>query len=251
MIFSVQDVIIFGTTFVAALMSSMSGGGASIITFPVFLAMGLPFPLVSSVSAVNSVFWVVPAARNYLKGKQVDWVFIGVFSFLGLIGSYLGVLLVVNVNQRILEICVGGVILCLVVYTYIRKGLGLKRRPIYSRMRQSLAYIFSIPLGFYETVFGSGNGIAFTMITFYTKGFDFIEGLGHYYAIAFFWVFFSATLLISKGFYDIRIMVLSTLGAILGAHLGSRYARSKGNAFIKFLFVMVGGILGLKLLFGL
>jgi uncharacterized membrane protein YfcA len=106
-------------------------------------------------------------------------------------------------------------------------------------------------MGFYETVFGSGNGIFFTMLTFYTKGFDFIDGLGHYYAISFSWVLFAAILLIQKGYFDFQIMLFATLGSVLGGFLGSRYAKNKGNKFIKILFVIIGSILGLKLLFGL
>lgn len=113
-----------------------------------------------------------------------------------------------------------------------------------------LSYPLSLVLGFYETVFGSGNGILFTMITFYTKGFDFIDGLGHYYAISFVWTLFSAILLIQKGYFDLPIMICSASGAVLGAYIGSRYAKNKGNQFIKVVFVIVGGVLGLKLLLG-
>jgi uncharacterized membrane protein YfcA len=36
--------IILVTTFVAAILSSMSGGGTSIINIPVFLALGMSYP---------------------------------------------------------------------------------------------------------------------------------------------------------------------------------------------------------------
>lgn len=245
-----QDILIFVTTFGAALLSSMSGGGTGIIIFPVFLSMGMSYPLVSAISQVNSAFWVLPASRNYLKGRVVDWRFIISFSLVGLIGCYFGVLLITSINQQILSRCVGAVILLLVLYTYLQKGLGLNETKIYSKKRQLLAYPSALVLGFYETIFGSGNGIICTMVTFYTKGFDFISGLGHYYAISFVWALFSAVLLIRKGYFDFRIMTIAAVGAVLGAYIGSRYAKNKGNKFIKMLFVIIGGILGLKLLLG-
>ncbi len=247
-----QDVIFFGVPFVAALLSSMSGGGAGIIMFPAFLSMGMSYPLVVAISSVNSAVWVLPAARNYLKGRTINWPFIGWFSFIGLLGCYLGVLLVIDINQRILEICVGIIILFLVIYTYFRKDLGLtEHNIIYSRARQVVVYPFALLLGFYETVFGSGNGILFSTLTFYTKGFDFIDGLGHYYAVSFSWALFAAILLIRKGYWDVRIMIFAAAGSVLGAYIGSRYAKSKGNRFIKTLFVVIGGVLGIKLLLGL
>jgi uncharacterized membrane protein YfcA len=122
----------------------MSGGGTGIVVFPVFLSMGMPFPLVSAITVVDSAIWVLPAARNYLKGRVIDWPLILIFSLVGLVGCYLGVLLVIDVNQRILEICVGIIILIIIGYTYLKKDLGLTEHKIYSRPRQAIAYPFSL-----------------------------------------------------------------------------------------------------------
>ena len=229
----------------------MSGGGTGIIVFPVLLSFGFPYPLVLAMTNAASTFWVLPAARNYLKGRKIDWPFIIIFSLIGLIGSYFAVLLVVNINQRILGIVVGCIILTLVVYTFFKKELGVVEHKIYSKRRQAMSYPFALILGFYENFFGSGNGIIFTVLTSYTKGFDFIDALGYYYAIAFSWCLFGLVLLVSKGFYDINLMIVGILGSVIGGYIGSRYARYKGNKFIKMIFVIVGGVLGLKLLLGL
>lgn len=246
-----QSLIILITCFIAALLSSMSGGGTNIIVVPVLLSLGLPLPLVIATGLVNSTFWVLPAARNYLKGRKIDWRFIAAFSIIGLGGSYLGVALVINLQKRIFEIVAGFVILILVVYIYSKKDVGLGVETVASKTREWLAYPFALVLGFYETIFGAGNGIIFTTLTFYTKGFDFISALGHYYAAAFSWAAFSAYLLIRRGYYDFRIMAVAVVGSMAGAYLGSRYARSRGNKFIKILFVAIGGVLGLKLFLGL
>lgn len=242
--------IILIACFTAALLSSMSGGGTNIIVLPVLLALGLPLPLVIAVSVTNSAFWVLPAARNYLKGRRVEWIFVLLFSALGLLGSYLAVRLVVTIEQRLFELIFGIVILLLVALLYFKKGLGLKSRPPAANLLKLLAYPFALLLGFYETVFGAGNGIAFTALTFYTRGFDFISALGHYYLIAFPWTVFSAYLLFQKGYHDLPIMMVAVIGSVAGAYLGSRYAKNKGNEFIKLLFVIIGGILGIKLLLG-
>jgi len=245
-----EQLIVLLTTFGAALLSSMSGGGTGIIIYPVFLSLGMPYPLVSATQAVMSAFWVLPASRNYLKGRAIDWWFIVTFSAVGLVGAYIGVQFVTSVNQRILELIAGILIVTLVTYTYFKQELGLSERRTYSKVRQALAYPFGLLSGFYEIIFGAGNGIAVTMVTFYTKGFDFIDGLGHYYAISFSWTVFAIILFIQKGYFDFGIMVPAVIGSVMGAYIGSRYAKNKGNKFIKLLFVTIGGILGLKLLLG-
>ena len=97
-----EVLIILFITFISTVLSSMSGGGASIINLPVFLTLGMPFPLAVSIQRVSSAFWVLPAAYNYLKDRKVDWRFLLTFAFIGLIGAYFGVLFVININQRAL-----------------------------------------------------------------------------------------------------------------------------------------------------
>ncbi len=229
----------------------MSGGGTAIINFPVFLALGIPVPMAVTISSVNSAFWVLPASRNYLKGRHIDWKFLIIFSLIGLIGTYFSVQVVLSLSQRVFELVVGSLIILLVAYSYFKKDLGLAEQRVYSKARQMVAYPFALLLGFYENTFGAGNAIAFSLVSFYTKGFDFIDALGHYYAIAFPWTVFGAALLIKQGYYDLQIMPVAIIGSMLGAYIGSKYARYKGNKFIKITFVVIGGLLGIKLLLGI
>ncbi len=244
-------IVIFFTSLIATALSAMSGGGASVINIPILLWLGAPFPLAMSAQKISSAFWLLPAAYNYLKDRKVNWFFIIVFSLLGLIGAYLGVIFIIKVNQRAMEIIVGILILSLVIYTYFNKNAGLAENKVYSRSRQILAYPFALILGFYESIFGSGNGILLAIVTFYTKGFDFIDALGNYFAIAFSWVVFAAWLLIAKGYFSWSIVIPIVAGSLIGGYVGSRYAKYKGNRFIKIVFVIFGSILGIKLLFGL
>lgn len=247
----ITPLIVFGATFIATFLSAISGGGASIINLPVFLSLGMSFPLATAVQKISSAFWVLPASYNYLHDRKIDWKFLILFSVIGLIGAYIGVLVVLALPKRTLEIFVGVTILILVVYTYFKKDLGVTSDKKYSNFRQMLAYPGAILLGFYESIFGAGNGILFAILSFFTKGFDFINALGYYFASAFLWCVFAAGLLIQKGYYDWGIMVASILGSVLGAYLGSKLGKYKGNAFIKAVFVVVGGVLGVKLLLGL
>lgn len=243
--------ILFVTAFVATVLSTMSGGGSSVIAIPIFLSLGISFPLALAAQKLSQVFWVLPAGYNYLKGKKIDWLFLILFSLLGMVGVYLGVRFVLASHQRTLEIIVGVIILVLVSYTYFDKNLGLREHIVASPWRRMLAYPTALVMGFYESILGSGNGILFAIVSFFTRGFDFTDALGYNYVIAFPWVTFAAVFLMYQGYFDVRIMTPVVLGSLAGGYLGSKLGRYKGNKFIKAVFVIVGGILGIKLLIGM
>ncbi len=242
---------IFFVSLISTILSSMAGGGSSIISVPIWLSLGFSFPLSTAIQQVNSTFWVLPAARNYLRGAKIDWKFMIGFALIGLIGVIFGVLFILSLPQRTLEIIVGSIIILLVIYTFFKKEFGTVRTTVAHSVRRMLAYPFALVMGFYESIFGSGNGIFFSAVAIYTRGFVLKEALGYYYAIAFPWVLLSAVLLISKGYYNIPFMIAGVIGSVIGGYVGSRYAAYKGNKFIKIIFCVIGLVLGLKLLLGL
>lgn len=204
--------------------------------------------MATAMQQLNSTFWVLPSAYNYLKGRKIQWRFLIIYASIGMIGTYFGVLTVTSFNQQILQSTIGVIILLLILFINIQKQFGLKEHQIRSKLRERLVYLFALPMGFYEGLFGSGNGLFFSIISAYTKGFDFIDSLGYSYAMAFPWVLLAALVLILKGYFDLHLMLPAVFGSVIGGYIGSKYARFKGNKFIKMVFTIFGIILGLKLL---
>ncbi len=244
-------VLVFFVSLFSTLLSVMSGGGSSTIGLPIFLEMGMSVPLAVCVHKFCAVFWAPVSAYNYLKGRKIDWGFVALFSVIGLVGAYFGAEFVLQTEQDVLKRIIGVVILIFVTYTYFKKDLGLKGRKIKSKIVKGISYLVALVMGFYESILGSGNGIAFSILTFHTRGFDFISALGHYFAVGFLWVSFASYLFIKEGYFDWEIMGAAVLGSVIGSYVGSKYARYKGNSFIKAIFVVLGAILGLKLVLGL
>src|SRR5512144_1175146 len=77
---------ILSVAFLASLLSSMSGAGSAMLTTPVWLALGFPLPVAIASNQLNGAAWTPLAARNYLKGRRVDWPLIRGMIFCGLAG---------------------------------------------------------------------------------------------------------------------------------------------------------------------
>ncbi len=242
-------IFIFLTAFVATLISSMSGGGSSIIAIPVYLMLGIPFPAARIIQMVNGAFWTPVAAWNFLRGRRLEIGFVTIFTILGFLGMYAGIMAIVLVPDRTLKILVGCLIFMAVLLVYFRGSLGIEKRERQSRFKRLMGYPFSIILGFYEVILGSGNGIFLSIVTCETRGYDMIDALGAYFVIGFFWDVFGLIFLYQWGHVDPILLIPAVTGAILGSFIGSRFARAKGNAFIKNIFVGIGIILAFKMIF--
>lgn len=224
----------------------MSGGGSSMITTPVWLMMGFPLPVAICCNVVNGACWTLVAARNYLRGHTLDWRFIGIFIAFGLVGAFGGTKVIMSADPKILQKVFGIFILGLVALAYFKKDFGLhKKEPKYNRFQSAL---FALPLGFYEAFFGSGNGIFTSAVLTTVRGFTLLEALGYYYLVAFAWCVFSSCLFISAGHYDLSLIIPAIFGSVAGAQLGSRIGKKYGSTFVKTAFMLIGTVLGCKLL---
>ncbi|OPZ89989.1 MAG: hypothetical protein BWY75_00920 [bacterium ADurb.Bin425] len=242
-----QTITITTVAFGATLLSSMSGGGSSMITTPVWLMLGFPLPVAISSNTLNGSVWTLIAARNYLRGHQIDKKLLVNFIAIGLLGAYCGTQVIVNSNPQTLQKVFGAFILLLVVITYIKKDFGTKAKPpSLSRLQTAL---FALPLGFYEAFFGSGNGIFTSVVLTMGRGFLLLEALGYYYLVACAWCLFASTIYVAGGHYDLRLVLPAICGSLSGAWLGSKIGKKYGSDFVKKAFIAAGTILGTKLLF--
>lgn len=240
--------IIFISSIISSFLSSISWWWASIISLPIFLLAWVSLPLSIATHKVSSMFWTPISAMNYLKWKNIDWKFLLTFALVWLIWAYFWIKAIMIIDNKILSKVIGIIILLIIIHNYRKKNLWIKEKNIISTKKEYFSYFIALIMWFYESILWSGNWVLFATLTFYTKGFDFIEALGYYFAIAFFWVTFWAILLINKWFFDIKIMLASVIWSIIWSYFGSKYAKYKGNKFIKNLFIIIWTILSIKLL---
>jgi uncharacterized protein len=243
-----HTLLIFSVGFLASLLSSMSGAGSAMLSTPVWLSLGFPLPVAIASNQLNGAAWTLIAARNYLKGKVLDWPLLRLMACCGLAGAWAGTVIVRHFDPHLLQRVIGVIIGGLVVVVWLNPSLGrYEREPALSR---PLTGLLAFPLGVYESFFGSGNGLFTSFLLSRTRGFPLLTALGYYYLLAFTWNCFAVALYSSAGYADARLMIPSTLGSMLGAAIGSRLGRDRGYGLVRALFLVLGGVLGLKLALG-
>ncbi len=232
--------------FISALLSSISGTGAALFATPLLLMVGFPLQAILAFNQVSAACWTLLAARNYTKDTSVDWGLIAAMAGMGLVGVFLGILLVRDMSTPALTRAIGGIIICVVLIAWLRTDLIVSTG--IERISRGFIIAAGLPAGFYQAVFGAGNSMFTSMLFSFGRGIKLSRALGYSYFLAFPWCLASAVAFISLGWVEWNITIPGAVGAIPGAYLGSRVGRALGSNFIRRVFIVFGGCLGLKML---
>lgn len=98
-----RAVLVLLIAFAAALLGGMSGGSASALTTPAWLALGVPLLTAVATDKLAGALWTLLGARNYLTGRPVDWRLLAGMSSLGLFGAWFGALVTVRLDPEPLK----------------------------------------------------------------------------------------------------------------------------------------------------
>ena len=231
-----------GIAFGASLLASLSGGSSSMITTPAWMSLGVAFPVAVASDKIAGMFWTISAARTYLANVAVDRRVLMGMGIAGLAGAFAGAVIGTSVNEILLRRGAGVLILIAIV-----ASLRTVRPSDGQTVRRDTSLV-GFPLGLYEGLLGSGNGILTSAILMRTRGFDLPTALGHYYALAALWCGLAAGVYFARGAIDWRLALPATIGALAGGTLGARIGRRAGSRLIRPLFITAGLILATRLI---
>lgn len=241
-----NPLLVAAIAFGASLLAAVSGGSASLITTPAWVALGAPFPTAVAADKIAGAFWTLAAARTYLTRATMERRLLLLMGGVGMAAAVTGALVATLVDERILRPAAGVLILGAVGLSIRRPGAGAAAEP------RSLAtpVALAAPLGLYEGVLGSGNGILTTVMLQRLRGMDLLTALGHYYILASGWCGLAALTYLGRGVMDGRLALAATTGSVCGGVLGARLARTAGVAVVRPLFIAVGVFLAVRLIVG-
>jgi hypothetical protein len=243
-----RPALVFAVALGAALLASMSGGSASAITTPVWLSLGIPLPLAVATDKLQGAAWTMLGARNYLRARPVDGKLLVVMVIIGLAGAWIGARTTMSLDPARIKPALGAMILGLMAVMLLKPGIGAEAGQ--PRIGRGAMGTTALPLGFYEGLLGSGNGIFTTLLFTGGRGMDLVTARGHYYVLAFAWCALAAAAYILHGYFDPALAIPAGLGGCIGGYVGSRIASRRRIRLLRGLFLVTGTVLGVRLLLG-
>jgi uncharacterized membrane protein YfcA len=245
----ITAILLFGGGLFSGVINTIVGGG-SLISIPLLLSLGLQPHLAIGTNRFAMVFNTGVGAIDYHKRVKYEIKLALFLSVFASIGSYLGANIVLQIDENILKIIIGILMLIMVGVTVYKKKFGLEERQINLTTKSYISIaVISFLLGIYGGFFGAGISTMFTFMFVSYFGTSFIKSAGiTRFIVAILSIIASLIFLINLKI-DFAFGIILAISFILGAKIGVKMAVKAGNIWIRRLFIVLAVASSIKLFF--
>lgn len=238
--------LLFATGLAAGLVDSIAGGGG-LISLPMLLTLGLPVPAALGTNKFQSMCGTFSASRHYVSQGLIDFRACRVGLIATFVGALIGVLTVQRIDSQVLARLIPWLLALIFMYTVFRPKVGEQDHP--PRMRNTTFYVvFGLTMGFYDGFFGPGAGLFWTISLIVVQGQNFAKATGYTKVMNLVSNIVSVAIFAYAGLIHYGAGIATGVGQVIGARLGSGLVLKKGAGFIRPIFLIVVGLMLLRLL---
>jgi uncharacterized membrane protein YfcA len=235
--------------FSAGFVDAIAGGGGLIQT----PAMLLAFPNNNPVSVVGTsktaaFFGTSTAAIKYRKSIKTDTRLLIAMVVPAFIGACFGALMASHISAQSFKSAIFFMMIAIFIYTLIKPDLGKVQVEKHSgRKLMLIGGAAAFVIGFYDGLIGPGTGTLLMIFLVAVMGFAFVG------ASAIAKVVNAMTNLASIIVVGLRVGILWKIGLFLaianlaGGYVGSHVAIKKGSGFVRIFYLIVTGLLIVRL----
>lgn len=233
--------------FFAAMVDSMVGGGG-LISLPALIATGMPTHLALGTNKFAASSGAISSSLSYLKSGNVNKKLMKILFPCSLIGSAIGVKVVLGLNPDFLKAIIIFLVAIIGVYTLINKDLGLKNNYSEPTGKKKIKGVgLASFFGFYDGFFGPGTGSFLIFGLIHIFGFDFKNAAANAKVLNLASNFTAALIFLINGQVAFKYGIPMAISMIIGAKVGTHMAIKGGSKFIKPIFVIVSFVLVVKM----
>lgn len=233
---------------VAGFVDAIAGGGG-VITFPIFIFLGLPVSQIVGTNKLVSTAGTTVAAYTFLKKGLVQKELINVAWPFTIAGALFGAATVLFLPNDFLKPFVSILVIAVALYCYFRPALGIDHSyETLSKKSRLITQVTALAIGFYDGFFGPGTGIFLTFFFIGILHCDFLRATANTKVLN--WISNVVPLLyfLTQGNirFDLGIPMLAA--NIVGGWIGAHTAISKGSSFIKWIYLIMAFLTAGKLI---
>lgn len=241
--------LVFLAGIVCGIINTLAGSG-SLISLPILMFIGLPPHVANGTNRIGIFFQNIVSTANFFRQKVLDVKMGFKVAFPSIAGSVAGAFIVLELNERAVEITVGIVLLIMLIPLWLKPARWLKgSRPDEVNSYPVLQFIIFFLIGAYGGFIQAGVGIFLLSALVLNAGYDLVKANALKVFINLIFTPFALAVFVYKGQVDVVGGLVLAAGNALGAYFASQYAVSWGAAFVRYVLVIVILGAGTKLLF--
>ena len=232
----------------AGFIDAVVGGGGLVLLPALFSAFpSAPAPSMLGTNKATAVWGTGIAASQFARRVQIRWRTVLPAALVAFAAAFGGAFLATRISGDVLRRALPFVLLAVVVYTLARKNLGVRHDPRFAgRVEVWIACAIGVGIGFYDGFFGPGTGSFFVFLFVRALGYDFLNASASAKILNFGTNAAALILFAATGHVWWHLALPLAVLNIAGALLGARTALRRGSGFVRWVFVVVVGVLIIK-----
>jgi uncharacterized membrane protein YfcA len=232
----------------AGFVDSIVGGGGLILVPALFATFPAAAPATLFGTNKGASIWGTAFATwQFSRRVEMRWAALLPAATAGFVASFAGAWLVTVVSAEFLRKLLPAVLLMVLVYTLVKKELGLNHAPRFSGRKEAwIAAVIGAVIGFYDGFFGPGTGSFFVFLFVRLLGYDFLSASASAKLLNTATNGAALILFAAKGHIWWHFVLAMALANVVGSLLGTRLALKHGTGFVRLVFIGVVSALILK-----
>jgi uncharacterized membrane protein YfcA len=232
----------------AGFVDSIVGGGGLILVPALFATFPAALPATLLGTNKGAAIWGTAFATwQFSRRVEMRWAALLPAAAAGFVASFAGAWLVTVVSAEFLRKLLPAVLLMVLVYTLVKKELGLNHAPRFSGRKEAwIAAGIGAVIGFYDGFFGPGTGSFFVFLFVRLLGYDFLSASASAKLLNTATNGAALILFVAKGHIWWHFVLAMALANVVGSLLGTRLALKHGTGFVRLVFMGVVSALILK-----
>jgi uncharacterized membrane protein YfcA len=232
----------------AGFVDSIVGGGGLILVPALFATFPAAAPATLFGTNKGASIWGTAFATwQFSRRVEMRWAALLPAAVTGFVASFAGAWLVTVVSAEFLRKLLPAVLLMVLIYTLVKKELGLSHAPRFSGRKEAwVAAGIGAVIGFYDGFFGPGTGSFFVFLFVRLLGYDFLSASASAKLLNTATNGAALILFVAKGHIWWHFVLAMALANVVGSLLGTRLALKHGTGFVRLVFMGVVSALILK-----